>query len=87
MEDLIGYEERKPSTLRAIKSGYPRFVRHHRITDLIDALNDQEDDQEKEGFLFNKKSDCDFALNLLGLKDACVDEIDRLVRMQIPRDS
>ena len=87
VEDLIGYEEKKTSTLRAIKSGYPRFVRHHRITDLIDALKDQDDDQEKEGFLFNKKSDCDFALDLLALNDACVDEIDGLVRVQIPRDS
>ena len=87
VEDLIGYEEKKTSTLRSIKSGYPRFVRHHRITDLIDAFKNQDDDQEKEGFLFNKKSDCDFALDLLALNDACVDEIDGLVRVQIPRDS
>ncbi len=54
---------------------------------MIDVLNDQNDKQEKEGFLFNKKSDCNFALDLFALNDACVDEIDGLVRLQIPRNS
>ena len=54
---------------------------------MIDVLNNQDDNQEKEGFLFNKKSDCNFALDLFALNDACVDEINGLVRLQILRDS
>ncbi|MEC7402062.1 MAG: hypothetical protein VX821_08695, partial [Verrucomicrobiota bacterium] len=82
VKDLIGYEEKKQVTLSAIKSGYPRFVRHHLITELIETLGTKKFHDEREGFLFNKKSDCDFALDLLGLQNASVDEIDEVVRVQ-----
>lgn len=28
MADVIGYEERHPDTMRAVQTGYPRFIRH-----------------------------------------------------------
>ena len=87
VKDLIGYEEKKQVTLSAIKSGYPRFVRHHLITELIETLGTKKFHDEREGFLFIKKSDCDFALDLLGLQNASVDEIDEVVRVQIARGS
>lgn len=36
MADVRGYEEREPRVLEALKSGYPRFVVHEFITELIE---------------------------------------------------
>ena len=35
VQDLIGYEEKKPETVSAINSGYPRFVQHRLIKQVI----------------------------------------------------
>ena len=34
VSDLVGYEEKKPETLQAMSSGYPRFVQHRFLRDL-----------------------------------------------------
>lgn len=38
MADVIGYEEKHPETLAALKSGYPRFFAHAFLTELIEHL-------------------------------------------------
>ncbi|WPJ93978.1 PLP-dependent transferase [Coraliomargarita algicola] len=35
MADVRGYEEREPRVINALKSGYPRFVQHEFIVDLV----------------------------------------------------
>jgi cystathionine gamma-synthase len=40
MEDVIGYEEKAPETLSALRSGYPRFFQHADISELAKALQE-----------------------------------------------
>lgn len=42
MEDVRGYEEHEPRVLRAVKSGYPRFVVHEYLQRLMDFYLDRE---------------------------------------------
>jgi hypothetical protein len=44
LDDVIGYEEKHPHTLAAMPTGYPRFVRHRMIQQMLDhLLGDQAD--------------------------------------------
>ena len=38
MADVIGYEERHPATMSAVRTGYPRFLRHPLIEQAAQAL-------------------------------------------------
>lgn len=42
-EDVIGYEERDPATLHALKLGYPRFLIHPYVYQLANRLNPDPD--------------------------------------------
>jgi len=44
-EDVIGYEERDPTTLHALQLGYPRFLIHPYIHQLANRLNPDPDRQ------------------------------------------
>jgi cystathionine gamma-synthase len=58
LEDVIGYEEKNPQTLAAMPTGYPRFVRHRMIQQMVDhLLGDRAVDHC--GYLFARKQDCE----------------------------
>lgn len=42
MADVIGYEEKEPRVMRAMSAGYPRFLRHRWIEDLLNFYLDRE---------------------------------------------
>ncbi len=52
VDDLIGYEEKKPETLQAMSSGYPRFVQHRFLRKLIEMEENQENSLGFHNFLF-----------------------------------
>jgi len=55
---VIGYEEKHPHTLAAMPTGYPRFVRHRMIQQMLDyMLGDQAD--SLSGYLFSRVQDRD----------------------------
>ena len=58
MEDVIGYEEKDPATLRLMPTGYPRFVRHQMINRMIEHLN-IDPGNKTFGYLFARKEDGD----------------------------
>ena len=41
MEDVVGYEEKKPEVIGKIKSGYPRFVQHFLVARLQQLLKQE----------------------------------------------
>ncbi len=42
LKDVVGYEERKPRVMRALRSGYPRFISHHYVERLAERLRESE---------------------------------------------
>ncbi|MEC8190069.1 MAG: hypothetical protein VX033_02660, partial [Verrucomicrobiota bacterium] len=40
--DVIGYEEKEPRVMQAMSAGYPRFLRHRWIEDLLNFYLDRE---------------------------------------------
>ena len=42
LDDVIGYEEKKPRVMQAMCSGYPRFLRHRWIEELLNFYLDRE---------------------------------------------
>jgi len=41
MRDIIGYEEKDPSVLERLETGYPRFVRHRSVAELTRVLEEE----------------------------------------------
>lgn len=41
MEDVMGYEEKRPQTLAKIKSGYPRFLVHEFIAQVHNLIKER----------------------------------------------
>ena len=50
--DLIGYEEKRSETLAVMRSGYPRFVKSHFITELSNHLSKVAGGKDSEIFFF-----------------------------------
>ena len=42
MDDVIGYEEKEPRVMQAMSAGYPRFLRHRLIEELLNFYLDRE---------------------------------------------
>ena len=42
MDDVIGYEEKEPRVMQAMSAGYPRFLRHRWIEELLNFYLDRE---------------------------------------------
>lgn len=38
MADVIGYEEKRPETVKQVRTGYPRFVTHYLVEEVADFL-------------------------------------------------
>ena len=87
IEDLIGYEEKNPKTLAAMRSGYPRFVRNHRIRELDLHYKKIDGKSGNENFFFSNHRDWERFIKLYSITDWSKDDLDGLIRVCIPRDS
>ena len=56
MADVIGYEEKLPTVMSKIRSGYPRFVIHKYIDRLIKELLEEMNLSGKSGFVIRTES-------------------------------
>ena len=71
--DLIGYEEKDPQTLAALPTGYPRFVRHQMIGQMLaDICKDQAN--TSCGYLFAREQDCEEVIKRYSPKEAHVQQ-------------
>ena len=72
-DDVIGYEEKIPETLKKLKSGYPRFVRHRRIQELANFWGRTHSMNGRDLFFFPNHDNWDFAQKTLGITDAKIE--------------
>ena len=65
LQDIIGYEEKYPETLKKIVTGYPRFVTHPYILKIQEYLNEKFALNEKQVVILSSvkvaEALCDFA--------------------------
>ena len=84
VSDLIGYEEKDPGTLAAMPSGYPRFVRHQLVNQMIEHLA-QNQGMEMQGYLFAKERDCKDVIERYQLSGSKVEHGESYTFLQIDR--
>ena len=86
LEDVIGYEEKNPQTLAAMPTGYPRFVRHRMIQQMVDhLLADKAEDHC--GYLFARKQDCEEVIHRYRLVNPNLTQGDHWTLLTLPRDA
>ena len=85
--DLIGYEEKKPEVLAAMPTGYPRFVRHHLIGDLIRNLDFADGEARLQRFLFSSLRSCREAARQLSIENPRIEEHEGFTSIQLPSQS
>ena len=84
--DLIGYEEKDPQTLAALPTGYPRFVRHQMIAQMLaDICKDQAN--TSCGYLFAREQDCEEVIKRYAPQDAQVQQGNAWTLLQVPKTS
>ena len=86
VKDLIGYEEKDPTTLAAMPTGYPRFVRHRMIDQMIRELC-KESPPSTRGYLFTKETDCEEVIKRYLLQDTKVRRTHGCTLLEIPSAS
>ena len=87
VRDLIGYEEKEPDTLQKMPIGYPRFVRHHFVQQMIDVLAEENPLPGYNGYLFKQQKDCDACISLGKINDAKVQAGEEFTFLRLPIDS
>ncbi len=87
VNDLIGYEEKRADTIQALNTGYPRFIQHHFIREVIKVEEKSEDVIEMKSFLFTDSSHCEEALKKYSIQNAIVRERGNYLWMQLPKAS
>ncbi len=86
MADVIGYEEKDPVILRAMPSGYPRFVRHQMIHRMIAHLQG-DSGIDRCGYLFARKQDCEDVIKRYRLNETEVSSGEHWTLLQLPQAS
>ena len=85
LNDLIGYEEKNAETLSKLPSGYPRFVRHRKISELADYWDHEEQNTKTKTFFFSEIKDWIFAQELLGIPQASVEQKEDYVVVRLSK--
>jgi len=85
--DLIGYEEKDPAVYDSMRSGYPRFVRHHLISKLIRFLDSSEPEKQWDRFLFSDHQSCREAIRHYAINKFKIMEHGGFTSLQVVRGS
>ena len=87
VRDLVGYEEKDNRVRSSIRSGYPRFVQHCRIGELIRFLDLKEGAEGRQRFLFADAQTCKEAIEVFSVSDATIEEAEEFTSLLIPDGS
>lgn len=87
VSDLVGYEEKKPETIDLMKSGYPRFVRNHRVESLANHYKLTNPKMGTESFFFTEESIVDWMLNRYSISEYEKLQIDDIIHLRLPKGS
>ena len=86
VSDLIGYEEKCPETIKKMSSGYPRFVQHRFLNQLISYENKITGSDGKRSFLFSDANHCANAININKIENPVIIERDDYTLLQIDEE-
>lgn len=87
INDLVGYEKKDPQTMSSIRSGYPRFVQHPFIYDLIQLEEKAIGITGKQSFLFTNSKHCLEGLKQLSIKKYQIYEREYYTCLQLAKGS
>ena len=87
VRDLVGYEEKDNRVRSLMRSGYPRFVQHYRISELIRFLDLKEGTEGRQRFLFADIRTCREAIEVLSDSDATIVEAEEFTSLLVPDGS
>jgi len=86
MADIIGYEEKSPETLAALKAGYPRFISHPFVRKLTEWLQHKHGWQERHVFVLCSMNAVPEMLRFVGVVGAGYEEVgDGMVAVHFPK--
>ena len=87
VKDLIGYEEKHPETISKMSSGYPRFVEHRFLNQLISYEQKIKSSEAQKMFLFANRDHCKLALENYGIKKPVITEHEQYTCLQVKAGS
>ena len=87
VRDLVGYEEKDDRVRSSIRSGYPRFVQHYRIGELIRFLDLKDGTAGRRRFLFADTQTCQEAIEVFSVNDATIEETEEFTSLLVPEGS
>lgn len=87
VRDLVGYEEKDNRVRSSIRSGYPRFIQHYRIGELIRFLDLKEGTEGRRRFLFADSQTCKEAGEVFSITDATIEETEEFTSLLVPDGS
>lgn len=87
VKDLIGYEENLPETISKISSGYPRFVEHRFLNQLITYEQKIKSLDGQKMFLFANRGFCNQAIENYGIKNSVITEYEQYTCLQVKAGS
>ena len=85
--DLIGYEEKDNRVQSSVRTGYPRFVQHHRIGETIRFLDLKEGTAGRRRFLFSNAQPCRQAVEIHSVAEARIEESEDFTSLLLPAES
>ena len=85
--DLVGYEEKDPGVRASMRSGYPRFVQHHQVGQLIRHLDSFEQNEEWSRFLFANEKSCMEAIDRYAINRSKIVDHGSFASLQVARRS
>ncbi|MEJ6524590.1 MAG: PLP-dependent transferase [Opitutales bacterium] len=87
VNDLVGYEKKDPKTLSAMRSGYPRFVQHRFLRELIRLEEKNSGSTGNQNFLFTNSKHCLDGLEKNSIQNYQIHERENYTWLQLPEGS
>ncbi len=84
---LVGYEKKDHRTMSQINSGYPRFVEHRLIRQLIQVEEKKTGINERKSFLFANKEHCQAGLSRFSIEEFEILEREEYFCLRLPHGS
>lgn len=86
MEDVIGYEEKHSQTMAKIRAGYPRFVQHFYLKQVIDSLRISLRKKNQSIYLVRSERTAKMMQHFVGAESADIQQVDDFVALSFPQN-
>lgn len=86
MDDVIGYEEKRPDTIAQVKYAYPRFVLHDYVVRAMALCTERHGLQDRHVFLFPSQAAARDCVQWMGADGANIVAEHDLFALSLPKD-